>query len=1239
MRKLVVLAILAVVASVLMLALNGGGGTSTVADTIATITTDQTKYSLGETMTITGAGFTADGPVDVTVLRPDQETDTLPTITADGTGGFTTAYTPPYIPGRYKITATDGTNTAKTAATEADAANPSVKIEQCQNGAVGATPERCVNNNWVTGNVNGSKAHWLEGDSLPYRAILKDLNTGVNTVTFSFDTAKNSELRHAIDYIASYDYTETTGAATAEHANDIDPCSDVPGLSSCDPSNPTAVAAITVPAANTSGYPAACALGTFTGSPLAGQQIKAWSASPTGVSAMTVTYPPPEVDTGSTDCPTKFKVTFTVDSGTSTVVIAWGGHVAANGPITVGGYWGTGNAVPTGSPYHMHAGFPQESPVGTFFNVGNQDLALASSAIVQPETPTVTTAVHLGDDHTTDIQNTSIALGSTVHDSATVAATPTYGTPTGSVVFTFYTAASSCTGASVGAGTVPLNASGVADPSNSEGPLAAGSYSFKAHFISGNASKWTDADSACEPLTVDKAQLEISTTIHDSSHAVVGGATHVSLNSVVHDTATVTGQADAIALPAVTFAFFPNGTCADTGTPVANSGADENVPTAQRSAASLGLAAGSYSYQATVATDSNYLGATSDCEPLTVDKKQLDISTTVHNDAGDVPLLGNLPLGGGAHDSAAVTGKVDEYTLPNVTFYFFSKGVSCTNGSTTGGTPLNTMAPDATSGIAHPSDSETNLAAGTYNFMAVVAGNDNYLGKTSNCEPLTVDKADLRIRTDIHNESHGVITGASAGSVVHDTATLSDAVVGINPDLSKISFTFYSTSDKCTGTSSSPANTGSEDTYVARSADAGPLATGPYSYTASFAGDDNYNLVGPATCEQLTIVANTSDIDTQLHEGQDDSGGVKGIALGGESATGYVHDRVRVDTYSTFAPTGTVTIRFFNNDLCTGDPSQTSSNLPLDSADATGGEVDATSFYQGPLSAGKYAFQARYNGDTNNAPTNGWSGCEPFTVSTVKVIKTESSGAPTLQYTFRLTDGAGFVPIELSTSPGNGTLDFGVLKAGDYTLCELAVPAGTNSTLEDLGGVPNPNTGDICLNFTLTAGEGKVFNIDNWRPGGGQRTIGYWKNWNKCSHDGAFEARAAKTGNTLADDLLPIIIGKLNVSTCQIAVAILDKTDVLSGEKRASDAAYALAAQLLGAELNKAALAATCPAADTAIAKAQELLDGDGTPVGDANFTGAGPYWKGGKGASANRAEALSLANTLDQYNNGTLCP
>src|SRR4030095_238890 len=81
----------------------------------ATISTNKTKYALGETMIITGSGFTPTSSVSISVLRPDHVTDSLSAPT-NSSGAFTASYTPPAIAGRYKITATDGTNNAITAA-------------------------------------------------------------------------------------------------------------------------------------------------------------------------------------------------------------------------------------------------------------------------------------------------------------------------------------------------------------------------------------------------------------------------------------------------------------------------------------------------------------------------------------------------------------------------------------------------------------------------------------------------------------------------------------------------------------------------------------------------------------------------------------------------------------------------------------------------------------------------------------------------------------------------------------------------------------------------------------------------------------------------------------------------------------------------------------------------------------------------------------------------------------------
>src|SRR2546426_12156373 len=94
--------------------------------------------------------------------------------------------------------------------------------------------------------------------------------------------------------------------------------------------------------------------------------------------------------------------------------------------------------------------------------------------------------------------------------------------PTGTVTFTFFTASSACTGASVGSGTVTLDASGVANPSASQGPLSAGSYSFIAHY-NGDLN-YTATDSPCEPLTVT-GSADLSITKTDNPDPVNAGAT------------------------------------------------------------------------------------------------------------------------------------------------------------------------------------------------------------------------------------------------------------------------------------------------------------------------------------------------------------------------------------------------------------------------------------------------------------------------------------------------------------------------------------------------------------------------------------------------------------------------------------------------------------------------------------------------------------------------------------------
>jgi hypothetical protein len=122
--------------------------------------------------------------------------------------------------------------------------------------------------------------------------------------------------------------------------------------------------------------------------------------------------------------------------------------------------------------------------------------------------------------------------------------------------------------------------------------------------VAGN-DNYLEATSDDEPLTVDKAQLSITTTIHNAAHAAV---TSVAPGSVVHDTAQLSGVVTGFDPGTVSFTL--------NGAGVATN--PSSTPDAIRSVDSAPLVAGSYTYKASVADNANYTGATSADEPLSV---------------------------------------------------------------------------------------------------------------------------------------------------------------------------------------------------------------------------------------------------------------------------------------------------------------------------------------------------------------------------------------------------------------------------------------------------------------------------------------------------------------------------------------------------------------------------------------------------------------------------------------------
>jgi hypothetical protein len=231
------------------------------------------------------------------------------------------------------------------------AANQSATLDQCANGSLSSpdTTPCQTGTEWVNGNLGSSKAHYNEGDSVPYRFVFGNMATGstIHAVTLEWDTSKSS--KHALDYLTTWNRTVTSSS----------PCAGVSGCSlstfdtepiPLDPQVSAAVPTVTqIP-------------GNFT---LFGGTI-------TGVSSYTYAD-----GTGFTgDKSARITVSFTTTVGNP--VLAWGGHIATRRD------WGAANSAVaiSGSPYHMRL-------IDLDGAGGNQDRSLSADAVTFPGSITI----------------------------------------------------------------------------------------------------------------------------------------------------------------------------------------------------------------------------------------------------------------------------------------------------------------------------------------------------------------------------------------------------------------------------------------------------------------------------------------------------------------------------------------------------------------------------------------------------------------------------------------------------------------------------------------------------------------------------------------------------------------------------------------------------------------------------------------------------------------------------------
>jgi len=202
-----------------------------------------------------------------------------------------------------------------------------------------------------------------------------------------------------------------------------------------------------------------------------------------------------------------------------------------------------------------------------------------------------------------------------------------------------------------------------------------------------------------------------------------------------------------------------------------------------------------------------------------------------------------------------------------------------------------------------------------------------------------------------------------------------------------------------------------------------------------------------------------------------------------------------------------------------------------------------------------------------------------------QVVKTFNGGAlGANSFTFQLRSGASpaaagtILETGIANSGNGGTINFAtkLVPGTTYQMCEQMQPGWLTTLGPPLYSVFNPS-GDnsvVCTDFTVNAGETKVFTINNQPPPGGMGlTIGFWKNWASCANsNGGQKPTLDRTVNLKTLDYGDLVLTDTNsnpdvANICTQLVSLLNKS-TLTGKKMASDPIFNMVAQLVASDLN-----------------------------------------------------------------------
>ena len=434
--------------------------------------------------------------------------------------------------------------------------------------------------------------------------------------------------------------------------------------------------------------------------------------------------------------------------------------------------------------------------------------------------------------------------------------------------------------------------------------------------------------------------------------------------------------------------------------------------------------------------DTDHSASSSSTFALTVSKAPSSVSTSVDDMATSSAWSGSEVTGASAFDTSSVIGVLGQPPTGDVTYSFYSGG-TCT------GLPVSQSMVVTSSGSAPNSAATGPLAAGSYpySYSASYAGDGNYLGSTSSCEPFNVNQAQPTIGTTIQ-------PGATEplGTATSDSASIGGVTAGFTPT-GHITYSFYSGSSTCGGTPATQQVTVNGNGSVPGSTSQ-TLGANSYSYSVSYSGDSNY-LTATGACEQLVIQKGTATITSAVNPSTSPLVGTT------------VSDTASATGVSVFSPTGSVTVTLYPGNACSGTAMSTQAGVALGVASA------GTS----SLHAGAYSYKASaYSGDSNYV--SGTSGpCEPFTVqpsSTLTAVACAPNPVTIGSSTTCTATVTGYHPtgsVTFSTSSSTGafspTTGQCTLGSGTCSVSYTDTSAGVQTIKASYGGDTN-NLGSLA---------------------------------------------------------------------------------------------------------------------------------------------------------------------------------